>query len=643
MTARPEHISQILATLPDAPGVYEMLDDTGRRLYIGKAISLRSRVRSYFQERADLSPRIAAMVARVADIRTTMVDNEVEALILEANHIQRYQPPYNVRLRDGKRYPYIKITNESFPRVLMTRSILDDGARYYGPYTDAHGVRALLDLLRRVFPLRTCLEEIDGKRARPCLQFHIKRCLAPCTGAQSESEYRAIIDEVALFFEGRQDRLLTRMQQEMALAADELRYEAAARLRDRIVAVRQLTQSQRVVWRSTVEMDAIALARSQGQACAQLFRVREGKLIGQEHAILDGAHEQDDAVLLADFLAQFYTTAASVPKELLLSVMPEESEVLTTWLSQVKGARVRIVVPRRGDRLAFLKTVGENAAQSLTRFLHHQEVQESASAQSLVELAAALGLPAPPRRIECYDISNIQGTNAVASMVVFIDGRSRRSAYRRFRMQYDRGANDFAMMAETLRRRLRYLRPESDGVPRAKAERFSEMPDLLLIDGGKGQLHAVVAVRDELDLRGIPVAGLAKEHEWLFIPGRAEPIILPPQSAGLHLVMRIRDEAHRFAVTYHRGVRSKAMTASLLDRVEGIGPTLRRRLLDTFGSVRALQRASLDEIAAVKGMTSSLTGRLAEVLRSEESASPGADDPTSLGEFGPRRAEEEAP
>lgn len=660
-------LKETLTQIPDAPGVYMMLGADERILYIGKAVSLRSRVRSYFQDSAAHHIRTQAMVERVVDVQTIVVTNEIEALILEANLIKRYQPPYNVRLRDDKRYPYLKVTNESFPRVVFTRVVKDDGARYFGPYTNAHGLRELIDLVRLVFPLRTCREPIDGNRARPCLQYHIKRCLAPCVGYQSEADYDAMIEEVVLFLEGKQDSLLSRLQNEMIGAAETYNFETAARLRDRIVAVRRVTESQKVVWRSRLDMDLIASARAQGQACMQVFMVRGGKLIGQEHFILDGVIDQPADVLFSEFLKQFYTArtagaydissisirnarqneapvaikrrsrerqSSAVPKEILVEALPPDTSVIESWLTEVKGQRVRTLVPLRGQRAEYLRLVQKNAEQNLKAYLAHQEVQETAQARSLTELADALELPEIPHRIECYDISNIQGTNPVSSMVVFVEGRAKKSEYRRFKIQYDKGPNDFAMMQETLRRRLRYLRAQTDvdvakheGDPGAEAEaisreqralaakeKFNKKPDLLLIDGGKGQLSAVVEVIEQMDMIGLSVAGLAKEHEWLYLPGQSEPIVLPPNSAALHLVMRIRDEAHRFAVTYHRVRRGKAMTLSALDSLEGVGPVRKKRLLQTFGSIAAIKRASVDEIAAVKGMTPSLASHIKTAL-----------------------------
>jgi excinuclease ABC subunit C len=643
-----------LTQIPDAPGVYMMVGRDGEILYIGKAISLRSRVRSYFQEGAVHHPRTTAMVEKVADVRTIVVTNEVEALILEANLIKRHQPPFNVRLRDDKRYPYLKVTNEPFPRVVFTRMVRNDGARYFGPYTNAHGLRELVDLVRLVFPLRTCREPIDGRRRRPCLQYHIKRCLAPCVGYQTEEEYDQTIDEVVLFLEGKQDSLLARLQREMTEAAEHFNFESAARLRDRIVQVRRVTEEQKVVWKLRLDMDMVAIARAQGQACMQVFLVRGGKLIGQEHFILEGVYEQADQVLMGEFLKQFYTArtagapednvvslariardnqapvpetrrasraqAAAVPKEVLVSALPDERATIESWLSEIKAQRVRILQPQRGQRAEYLRLVQKNAEQNLKAFLAHQEVQETAQARSLTDLADALELPEPPHRIECYDISNIQGTNPVASMVVFVEGRAKKSEYRKFKIQYDRGPNDFAMMQETLRRRLRYLRRETDRTETpieralAKKEKFNKKPDLLLIDGGKGQLSAVVEVLEELDMTGLAVAGLAKEHEWLYLPNQSEPIVLPANSPALHLVQRIRDEAHRFAVTYHRHRRAKSMTQSALDALAGVGPVRRKRLLTAFGSPAGIRRAGLDEIAAVKGMTPALAAKIKQEL-----------------------------
>ncbi len=672
MSSEPTRLERTLAQLPDLPGVYMMIGEDGRILYIGKAVSLRNRVRSYFQDSAAHAYRTQKLVERVVDVRTIVVTNEIEALILEANLIKRHQPAFNVRLRDDKRFPYLKVTNERFPRVVFTRVLKDDGARYFGPYTNAAGLRELIDLIRIVFPLRTCREPIDGRRKRPCLQYHIKRCLAPCVGYQSEDDYDKLVDEVTLFLEGHYDPLIERLHNEMTVAAEHYNFEAAARLRDRIIAVRRTIEAQKVVWRSRIDVDLMALARGQGQACVQVFLVRDGKLLGQEYFILDGTSDVPDEHIFSEFLKQFYTARtgnlgmdgvldgnvagsplalraardqpapvaikararrraqweAAVPKEILLEAVPDDASVIEAWLTELKGQRVRVLTPQRGERRDYLKLVKKNAEQNLRAFLGHQEATETASASALTELAAALDLPQAPHRIECYDISNIQGTNSVASMVVFIEGRPKKSDYRHFTIQAVQGPDDFASLQETLRRRLRYLRKDADRPPVAvndaatkaieaqarKRERFHEKPDLLLIDGGKGQLNAVVEVMHETDMWGIPVAGLAKEQEWLYLPDQSEPIVLPPNSPALHLVMRIRDEAHRFAITHHRAKRAKAMTRSALDTLDGVGPVRKRRLLTAFGSVRAIKNASVDEIAAIKGMTPALASQVKAAL-----------------------------
>jgi len=548
-------LNETLSQTPDAPGVYLMYGQGERILYIGKASSLRNRVRSYFQDSAAHPYRTVKLVERVADVRTIVVTNEIEALILEANLIKRHQPPFNVRLRDDKRFPYLKVTNEPFPRVVFTRVVKDDGARYFGPYTNAHGLRELIDLVRIVFPLRTGREPIDGRRKRPCLQYHIKRCLAPCVGYQSEDDYDRLVDEVVLFLEGDYDPLIERLQHEMTDAAEHFNFEAAARLRDRIIAVRRTTEAQKVVWRSRIDVDLMALARAQGQACVQVFLVRDGKLLGNEYFILEGTSERSDSEIMSEFIKQFYTARtgnfgadaaydaertgsplalraardqqapvaekararrrrgfeAAVPKEILAEAVPDDASVIEAWLTEIKGQRVRVLEPQRGERVDYLKLVKKNAEQNLRAFLVHQEATESASASALTELAAALDLPDPPHRIECYDISNIQGTNSVASMVVFIEGRPKKSDYRHFNIQAVQGPDDFASMQETLRRRLRYLRQDADRPPIAdtdrataaieaqarRRERFHEKPDLLLIDGDKGQLNAVVEVMHE--------------------------------------------------------------------------------------------------------------------------------------------------
>ena len=596
-----------LERLPVDPGVYQMLDRAGAVLYVGKAIDLRSRVRSYFQPGRAHHARTDALVDRVADIRTIIVKNEVEALLLEANLIKQHKPPYNVRLKDDKKYPYLKLTlGEAFPRVLFTRKLVDDGGRYYGPYTDAHGLREAIDVIRRVFPLRTCnLDDIGEKYHRPCLQYHIKRCMAPCAFLQTKQEYDGIVADVALFLEGRHQALIERLAGEMRAASDNLAYERAALLRNGIAELRQVIERQEVVWRSRVDMDLMAAAHGQGLSSVEVFFVRGGKLIGHDHRIVEGTEGRNPAEILSEFVKLYYAQSRSIPKEIILELRIPDAEAVERVLSLVRGGRVRIVVPERGQRAEYIRKVRRNAEQYLSEHLATAAVADERASAALSELAAALNLSALPQRVECYDISHVQGTNVVGSLVVFEGARARKSDYRRFKIQGAEKNDDFANMAQMLRRRLRYLQADDDRAA-GKERKFAKRPDLLLIDGGRGQLNAVLGVLRELDLIAIPVAALAKQFEELYLPGAAEPIVLPRNSPAMHLVQRVRDEAHRFAVAYHRKLRGKTQVASALDELPGVGPTRKAALLRVFGSVAALRGAGVDEIHAVPGISGAL-------------------------------------
>jgi len=611
-------LQEQLERLPAQPGVYQMLDVDGHVLYVGKAIDLRSRVRSYFQPGRVHHVRTDALVERVTGLRTIIVKSEAEALLLEANLIKQHKPPFNVRLKDDKKYPYLKVTNETFPRVIFTRKLIDDGGRYYGPYTNAASLRDSINLIRRVFPLRTCrLDDIGIKYHRPCLQYHIKRCLAPCAGLQTREEYGAIVADVVLFLEGRQSMLVERLERQMLEAAEHLSFEYAARLRDRIAEIKRVMARQQVVWRSKIDMDLIAGAHGQGVSCMEVFFVRAGKLVGQEHFIMEGTEGRSPDEILAGFVSQYYATAPNVPKELMLEAPIPDTTALCDALSLRRGSRVRVLVPRRGDRAAFMETVRRNAEQHLKEFLTTSAVATAKSVLALEELAAALDLPAVPQCIECYDISHVQGTNVVGSMVVFEDGKPKKSDYRRFKIQGTEANDDVANMAQMLRRRLRYLRaPEepalkSAGLHQASAglhkdKKFARRPSLLLIDGGRAQLNAIVCVLQELDLVAVPVAALAKQFEELYLPDVAEPVLLARNSPALHLVQRIRDEAHRFAVTYHRTLRGKSQVASGLDGLSGVGPARKRALVRAFGSAAGVKRASVAQLAAIPGISRTL-------------------------------------
>jgi len=604
---RPD-LKELLDSLPTKPGVYLMVDKYTTVIYVGKAINLRARVRSYFHRSAQEWAKTRQLVHRIANIEFIVTGSELEALVLESTLIKRHKPRFNVRLKDDKRYPYIKITlQENFPSVAVTRQMMDDGARYYGPYTSVEAVHQTLDLLRRMFPYLNCKREITGQDTRPCLYYHIKRCGGPCIGAVSREDYRATIKQLCDFLEGKADQVLAEMNERMNAAAQKWQFEKAAQLRDQIRAVDKVIERQRVVSLTKVDQDVIAFAREDGQACAQVFFIRRGRLIGREYFILEGAEEKNERKVMASFLKQFYDKAAYVPPEILLPHEVDEALVIEQWLRTRRGTKVALRVPRRGKKRELVRMAVENAAETLSHLRAQWLADESQHTVALAELQEALNLPGPPTRIEGYDISNIQGTAATGSMVVFVKGVARKSDYRRFRIKSVAGSNDFAMMQEVLRRRFKRAvkarEEKAAGQPGSKSEKWSIMPDLILIDGGKGQLNSVLEVLEEYGLDDLPVAGLAKKHEELFLPGQPKPVILPRGSQGLFLVQRVRDESHRFAVTHHRSIRRKAGLASQLDSVPGIGPKRRAALLKQFGSLDAIRAAGLEELTAVPGMT----------------------------------------
>ena len=611
----PAQLEEQLATLPAEPGVYQMLDDAGDVLYVGKAIDLRSRVRSYFQAGRPHNARLDVMVERVAEVRTILVRNESEALLLEANLIKQHKPSFNVRLKDDKKYPYLKVTlNELFPRVIFTRKLVRDGGKYFGPFSNAGGLRDMIDLIRKFFPLRTCTyDDIGVNYHRPCLQYHIKRCLGPCAFLQTKEDYLATVRDVLLFLEGKHSVLVDRLKREMEFASEQLAYEHAARLRDRINALERVVARQEVVWKSQIDMDLIAGAHGQGISSMEVFFVRGGKLLGQDNFLVEGTEGRSPDEVLAAFVEQFYAASPAIPKEIMLEARVPQMQGLERALSSVRGNRVRILVPERGPRAEYMRKVHHNAQQHLADHLAKRDVAKERASAALEELASSLNLPGLPQRIECYDISHVQGRNVVGSMVVFEDGKPAKNEYRRFKIQGDERNDDSANMQQMLRRRLRYL--TADALPPAGKERkFEKRPSLLLIDGGRGQLGAAKQVLEELDLVALPVAALAKQFEEIYLPGEELPVVLPRNSPALHLVQSVRDEAHRFAVTYHRGLRGRQLTQSALDNVPGVGPARRRALLRAFGSAAGVRRASLDEIEAVPGIGSDLAAAIKETL-----------------------------
>jgi excinuclease ABC subunit C len=610
-------LESALAKLPDKPGVYLMKDDRGDVVYVGKAQSLRNRVRSYWQKQTPTGEihRIRSVIDRVIDVEVTQTDSVSEALLLEMNLIKRYRPRFNVRLKDDKSYPYIKVTlADDFPRVERTRKLVNDGSRYFGPYGSASSVDESMNLVRRLFPFRTCTIDIkDGERAlqRPCLLYHIKRCQGPCIQAIDKDAYRADIEQVELFLDGRQESLVKALGREMVGAADRLEYERAATMRDKIRAIERTMESQKMEAFARTELDLVGLARQDNQAAIQLFVIRDGKMIGRDVFLLDAVKEAPDDEVLTSFLEQYYTRAASIPREVYVPSPTLEAAALEAFLAERRGRPVHLRVPQRGDKRELLALATRNATETLAREQARWLADQGKTLAALEELADALGLPGPPLRIECYDISNFQGSESVGSMVVFEDGKPRSGEYRRFRIKSVSGPNDFASHQEVLRRRFRTVRTGEEG---SEEERRWAMPDLVILDGGKGQVSAGKETLDELGLHDLPMAGLAKEREELFLPGRSEPIVLPPTSPALYLVQRLRDEAHRFAITYHRGLRARRAVRSAFDDLPGVGPKRKRELLKVFGSIKRVREAPVEQIAAVPGIGRALAERIKATL-----------------------------
>ncbi len=622
MTDISPHIQNILDNLPPRPGVYLMKDAQGEVIYVGKAVSLRSRVRSYFQPstlRATRSKTVR-LVENIADIEIIVVDSEIEALLTEINLIKSYQPQYNVRLKDDKRYPYIKVHwADAFPKVTVTRRMVKDGSRYFGPYTSVSAVYQTLDVLRKAFPYLTCDREITGQDARACLYYDIKLCTAPCIGAVNQEQYRQTIANLMDFLQGRSDDIVKQMEQDMWQSSEKLDYERAARLRDQVQAMELIVQRQKVVSPANVNQDVLAFAREDGDACVQIFFIRSGKIVGREHYVLEGTGDDEDiSEVMGDFLKQFYDKAAEVPPEVLLPHEVEEAQIIESWLQSKRGTKVALTVPRRGQKRELVRMATENAAETLAMLRAQWEADTLKQETALGEIQQALSLDAIPARIECYDISNTQGTAISASRVVFVQGVPRKSEYRKFNIRSVSGhADDYASMKEVLDRRFRrwHESQTEPHLPGAKKDvTWGLLPDLLIVDGGKGQLGVAVEVLEQYGLIGrVPVVGLAKQHEELFVPGRDKSILLPRRSQGLYLLQRIRDEAHRFAITHQRKRRDKLGIASQLDAVPGIGPTRRRALLKAFGSIDAIREASVEDIAAVPG----ISGELAVVIKAE--------------------------
>ena len=582
--AKAELAAQV-ALLPDKPGVYLMRDQAGKIIYVGKAVNLKNRVRSYFQQRG-LSAKTEALVARIASFETIVTATEMEALILECNLIKKHRPRYNISLRDDKTYPFIKVTlNEAFPRVYATRRLEKDGAKYYGPYASAGAMHETIALLKKLFPLRSC-RSMDAQR--PCLEYHIKRCLAPCAGLVDQESYLAMVRTVCLFLEGRSADVEKDLKRRMLAASEELKFELAGRLRDQLAAVRQVMEKQNIVT-GAGDQDVLGLARLGGQSCVQVFFVRSGKMVGRDRFMLSGGDNETDGDILAAFVKQYYHEAAFIAREILTPLPLPESELLAAWLSERKSGAVHLLTPQRGSKRELVQLAADNAAEYLRQRNERDAVKHGKSTAAMEELAQRLSLARLPKRIECFDISHIQGAETVASMVVFTGGEPDKAEYRRFKLRTVEGSpDDFASMQEVTLRRYR--------------EAAEPLPDLIVIDGGKGQLSSALEVIRGVGLSDIPVIGLAKEFEHIFRENISEPLILPRHSEALRLIQQIRDEAHRFAVTYHRKLRAKRNLVSVLDHIKGIGAKRRQALWKHFGALEKMRAASVEDLAAAPGM-----------------------------------------
>jgi excinuclease ABC subunit C len=636
-----EKLKKQLAALPARPGVYLMRNAKGEVIYVGKAAKLKDRVRSYFGSPHMMEPKTLALRQHIDDFEYIIVGNAGEALILEATLIKRHQPFFNIRLKDDKRYPYLKVDIQNpWPRVYITRRIEKDGARYFGPYASAGSVRATLDLTKKLFPWRSCTKEITGKDARPCLDYYIKRCIAPCTAFCTKEEYDEVIEDVILFLEGKADDVMRRLRDQMTRAAEQMEYERAAQVRDQLRSIERTVERQMVSTTRQEDVDIFGIARDGDQACVQVFFVRGTQMIGRDTFVLEGVRDESDNAVLTNFLLQYYEGAQYIPKLVAIPSEAEDRETIEELLTEKRGSLVEVRVPERGEKKRLVELAGENAKESLSLMRVKWMADANKTELALEQLMEELSLPDVPHRIECYDNSNIQGTNPVSSMVVFVDGKPETSQYRRFKVKTVVGADDFATMAEVLRRRFKnhgkqvnhgdtegtealdaqgdpagVERDETSPNPKSKIQNPEgwALPDLVIIDGGKGQLGAAVQVMRELGVHHIPTVGLAKRFEELFVPDEDEPVVLPRGSEALYLVQRVRDEAHRFAITFHRQVRGKSSIQSALDTIPGIGPKRKKALLRKFGSVKQIREADVEDIASTVGFTKAL----AEKVKSE--------------------------
>ncbi|MCH2656724.1 MAG: excinuclease ABC subunit UvrC [Dehalococcoidia bacterium] len=613
-------LTQQVKTMPQKPGVYLMRNEKGEVIYVGKATNLKNRVRSYFGSARSLEPKTRILREHITNIEYIICANPGEALILEATLIKRHQPFFNIRLKDDKRYPYLKIdVQNDWPRVYITRRIEKDGARYFGPYANAGSIRSTLDLLKKLFPYRSCTKPITGNDPRPCLDYYIKRCIAPCTSYCSREEYTEVVNQIIMFLEGKSDTVLKQLQSQMQSASDSMDYERAAMLRDQITALANTMERQMLATTKKEDLDIFGIARDKDHACVQVFFVRGTSMTGRDHFVLEGTSDEKDETILESFLQQYYESAQFIPKLIIVPFLPDGLDDLEQILSTKKGTQVKIRIAKRGEKHKLSEMASENAHETLVS-LKQQWLSDKTKVEiALQEIQEELALSQKPNRIECYDNSNLQGTHAVSSMVVFENGSANKKQYRKFKIKTVAGADDFASMREVLNRRFKKAADQFVIAAQEASEETNTisddtkwaLPDLVIVDGGKGQLSAAVKTMRELGIYHIPVAGLAKRHEEIFLPDEDNPIILKENSEALYLIQRIRDEAHRFAITYHRKLRNKAAQQSALDTIPGIGPKRKKALLRKFGSLKALREAETDQIAATIGFTR----RLAETVK----------------------------
>ncbi|WP_058486728.1 excinuclease ABC subunit UvrC [Defluviitalea phaphyphila] len=607
-------IQEELKKLPQKPGVYLMKDQYDNIIYVGKAVNLRNRVRQYFQNSRNHSPKVKRMVLQIKEFEYIVTDSEVEALILECNLIKKYRPKYNIRLKDDKNYPYIKITiNESYPKVFMTRKLLKDKAKYFGPYTDATALKETLELIVKLWPIRTCNRVLprDIGKERPCLQYHIGQCKAPCAGFISEEEYKKMIEEIISFLDGKYEKVIKELEKQMKEASENLNFEKAAKIKNQIDSIKRIAQKQKMINSAMEDQDVIAFAKTDNEALVQVYFVRGGKVIGREHFLLDGVDERSQKEIMTSFVKQFYAGTTFIPREVILQEEIDEINIIQSWLSSRKGKKVYIKVPRKGDKSKLVNMAAQNALLTLNQFGEEMKRKEKRTKGALEEIQNALGLDKNINRIEAYDISNTQGIESVGSMVVFEEGKPKRSDYRKFKIKSVIGPNDYASMEEVIRRRFTHAKEELKELEKKglslEEGKFSKLPDLILIDGGKGQVKVVIQVLDELNI-SIPVCGMVKDdkHRTRGLLYKGEEVRLPKGTEGFKLITRIQDEAHRFAIEYHRRLRSKKQIQSVLDEIPGVGAVRKKALLLHFKSVQRIKEASIEDIKKVKGIPSNI-------------------------------------